>query len=140
MREGFREEMGLKTIKSNLGYFTELCIFPKIVHVDLLTSPNICGQIFKAGSDWKYGIEQKQARDWWFQWREHTNKKDRKIKSYFTTTKKEKANANILLTYCLSCTESQNLFRIFPHMEALREKQWCHVSDVQTKDQITFKM
>lgn len=135
-----REDMGLKTIKSNLGYFAELCIFPKIVHVDLLTSPNICGQIFKAGSEWKYGIEQKQARDWWFQGREHTNKKDMKIKSYFTTARKEKANANILLACCLSCTESQNLFRIILHMKALREKQWCHVSDVETKDQINFKI
>lgn len=135
-----REEMGPKTIKSNLGYFAELCIFPKVIHVDLLTSPNICDQIFKVGSEWKYKIEQNQARDWLFQGRRHTNKKDRKIKSYFTTAKKEKANANILLTCCLSCTESQNLFCVFPHMEPLREKGWCHVSDVETKDQVNFKM
>ena len=125
-------------------HFAELCIFPKIVCVNLLTGLNICGQIFKVVSEWKNNIEQKQARDWWFLGREHTNKKDKKIKSYFTTAKKEKVSKNKYLGNLLFVMHRAKKFILwfflFPHMDALKEKWRVLVSGAEAKFQINFKM
>lgn len=59
------EEMGLKVTEQEIGgaFCRGLCILPKIVSTGLSVGLNICGQIFNFGSERKYKIEQKQARD-----------------------------------------------------------------------------
>lgn len=59
-------EMGLKITEGEAGgrFYRGLCLLPKRVYIGLFAGLNICGQILNFGSERKYKMEQKQARDW----------------------------------------------------------------------------